>query len=123
MEDRVIGYFRCLLDDLYYGALRKKPFIRYRSYKGLSDYKLEYLLFYLGGKVSKTRTTKGIKYREWALSGAELDSKIEVILRHKQNPYSIKDSFYKWYTSFYIGELYCNSHAIDDLKNLKIRKG
>ena len=79
-------YLMCLLDFVYYGEQRDKPFMRYRCYGYSEDTKLIVLLHTLGGKVI-TSVSKDKKYYEWMLSGEELDKKINYISKLKQYSY------------------------------------
>ena len=88
-------YLMCLLDFVYYGEQRGKPFMRYRHYGYSEDTKLMVLLHTLGGKVI-TSVSKDKKYYEWMLSGEELDKKINHISKLKQYSYVAKDDYNLW---------------------------
>jgi hypothetical protein len=89
------GYLKCLLDFVYYGEQRGKPFMRYRCYGYSEDTKLIVLLHTLGGKVYKGKS-KGQEYFEWRLSGKELDNKISYIMKLKQYAFVAKNTYNLW---------------------------
>ena len=94
-DDLTQGYLKCLLDFVYYGAQRGKPFMRYRCYGYSEDTKLMVLLHTLGGKVYKGKS-KGQEYFEWRLSGKELDNKISYIMKLKQYAFVAKNTYNLW---------------------------
>ena len=94
-NNQIKAYLMCLLDFMYYGEQRGKPFMRYRHYGYSEDTKLMVLLHTLGGNVT-TSVSKDIKYHEWRLSGEELDRKINYISKLKQYSYVAKDDYNLW---------------------------
>lgn len=111
------GYLKCLLDFVYYGEQRGKPFMRYRCYGYSEDTKLIVLLHTLGGKVYKGNS-KGQEYFEWRLSGKELDNKISYIMKLKQYAFVAKNTYNLWLvTHFTVDSVPINDDVVKYIKS------
>ena len=111
------GYLKCLLDFVYYGEQRGKPFMRYRHYGYSEDTKLMVLLHTLGGKVYKGKS-KGQEYFEWRLSGKELDNKISYIMKLKQYSFVAKNTYNLWLvTHFTVDNVPINDDVVKYIKS------
>ena len=107
----------CLLDFVYYGEQRGKPFMRYRHYGYSEDTKLMVLLHTLGGKVI-TSVSKDKKYHEWMLSGEELDKKISYIMKLKQYSFVAKNTYNLWLvTHFTVDNVPINDDVVKYIKS------
>jgi hypothetical protein len=116
-DDLTQGYLKCLLDFVYYGAQRGKPFMRYRHYGYSEDTKLMVLLHTLGGKVYKGKS-KGQEYFEWRLSGKELDNKISYIMKLKQYSFVAKNTYNLWLvTHFTVDNVPINDDVVKYIKS------
>ena len=116
-DDLTQGYLKCLLDFVYYGEQRGKPFMRYRCYGYSEDTKLIVLLHTLGGKVYKGKS-KGQEYFEWRLSGKELDNKISYIMKLKQYSFVAKNTYNLWLvTHFTVDNVPINDDVVKYIKS------
>jgi hypothetical protein len=116
-DDLIQGYLKCLLDFVYYGEQRGKPFMRYRHYGYSEDTKLMVLLHTLGGKIYKGKS-KGQEYFEWRLSGKELDNKISYIMKLKQYSFIAKNTYNLWLvTHFTVDNVPINDDVVKYIKS------
>ena len=99
MNKELVGYLSALLQHkVYFGTLRSKPYIRYRSYTTSEDQSIVVLKSIFGGSVSKRKYIKGRKYWDW--SCYDVDPYIYLIIDIYPYTY-IKDQFVVWLEKHY----------------------
>lgn len=99
MNKELVGYLSALLQHkVYFGTLRSKPYIRYRSYTTSEDQAIVVLKSIFGGSVSKRKYIKGRKYWDWTCY--DVDPYIYLIIDIYPYTY-IKDQFVVWLEKHY----------------------
>ena len=99
MNKELVGYLSALLQHkVYFGTLRSKPYIRYRSYTTSEDQSIVVLKSIFGGSVSKRKYIKGRKYWDWTCY--DVDPYIYLIIDIYPYTY-IKDQFVVWLEKHY----------------------